>query len=46
MTENEDGIVNSLLFGKQNSENSFIKAMLNASIEFFPLTERFNSPLF
>ena len=30
LTENEDSIVNTLLFGKPNSENSFNKAMLNA----------------
>ena len=34
LTESEDSIVNTLLFGKPNSENSFNKAMLNASIEF------------
>ena len=31
LTENEDSIVNTLLFGKPNSENSFNKAMLNKS---------------
>ena len=41
LTENEDSIVNSLLFGKPNSENSFNKAMLNAPIEFILSTERF-----
>ena len=46
MTENDDSIVNTLLFGKPNSENSFNKAMLNASIEYILLTERFNNPLF
>ena len=46
LTENEDSIVNTLLFGKPNSENSFNKAMLNASIEFILSTERFNNPLF
>ena len=35
LTENESSIVNTLLFEKPNSENSFNKAMLNASIEFF-----------
>ena len=34
VTENEDSIVNTLLFGKLNSGNSFNKAMLNASIKF------------
>ena len=33
LTENEDSIVNTLLFGKPNCENSFNKAMQNASIE-------------
>ena len=46
LTENEDSIVNTLLFGKPNSENSFNKAMLNASIEYILSTERFNNPLF
>ena len=46
MTENEDRIVNTLLFGKPNSENSLNKAMLNASIEFILSTERFSNPLF
>ena len=46
LTENEDSIVNTLLFGRPNCENSFIKAMLNASIEYIPSTERFNNPLF
>ena len=34
LTENEDSIVNTLLFGKPNCENFFNKAMLNASIEY------------
>ena len=46
LTENEDSIVNILLFGKVNSKNSFKKAMLNASIEFILSTERFNNTLF
>ena len=46
LTENEYSIVNTLLFGKPNSENSFNKAMLNVSIEFVLSTERFNNPLF
>ena len=45
-TENEDSIVNTLLFRKQNSENSFNKAMINASMEYILSTERFNNPLF
>ena len=46
LTENEDSFVNTLLFGKPNSKNSFNKAMLNASIGFILSTERFTSPLF
>ena len=34
LTENENGIVNTILYGKPNSENSFNKAVLNASMEF------------
>ena len=45
LTENEGSIVNTLLFGKLNSENSFNKAILNASIEFILSIERFNNPL-
>ena len=46
LIENEDSIVNTLLFGKPNSENSFNKAMLNVSIEYILSTEKFNNPLF
>ena len=47
LTENEDSIVNTLLFGKSSCENSFNKAMLNASIEYIILSpERFNNALF
>ena len=46
LTENEDSILNTLLFVKLNSENSFNKTMLNASIEYILSTERFNNPLF
>ena len=46
LTENEDSIVNTLLFGKPNSENSFNKAMLNASLEYILSTERFYNQLF
>ena len=46
LTQNEDSIVNTLLFGKSNSENSFNKAILNTSIEFILSTKRFNNPLF
>ena len=45
-TENEDSIVNTLLFGKPNSEKNFNKAMSNALIEFILSTERFNNLLF
>ena len=46
LTENECSVVNTFLFGKPNSENSFNKAMLNVSIEFILLTERFGNSLF
>ena len=46
LTENEDSIVNTLLFGKPNCENPFNKAILNASIENILSTERFDNPLF
>ena len=46
LTENEDSVVNTLLFGKPNNENSFNLAMLNASTEFILSAERFNNPLF
>ena len=46
LTENEDCIANTLLFGKPNNENSFNKALLNALIEYILSTERFNNPLF
>ena len=41
VTENEDNIAITLLFGKPDS-----KAMLNASIEYILSTARFNNPLF
>ena len=46
LTESEDSIVNTLLFGKPNSENSVNNALLNASIKYILPTERFNNPLF
>ena len=46
LTENEDSIVNTFLFGKPNRKNSFNIAMLNASIEYILSTGRFNDPLF
>ena len=46
LTENEDSIVNILLFGKPNSENSVNNALLNAPIKYILPTERFNNPLF
>ena len=46
LTENEDSIVNTLLFGKPNSKNFFNKAVLNSPIEYILPTERFNDPLF
>ena len=45
LTENEESIVNTLLFGKLNSKNSFYKAILNASIDFILSTDRFSDPL-
>ena len=44
LTESGDSIVNTVLFGKANCENSFSKAMLNGSIECVLPTERFNNP--
>ena len=46
LRENENNIINILLFGKPNSEDCFNKQILNASIEFILSTERFNIPLF
>ena len=46
LTENEESIINTLLFGKPNSENSLNKSILIASIEYILSTERFNEPLF
>ena len=46
LTENEESIVNTLLFGIPNSENSLNKAIINATIEYILSTERFNGPLF
>ena len=39
LTENENSIINTLFFGKPNSENSFNKAMLNVSVEFILSSE-------
>ena len=44
LRENENNIINILLFGKPNSEDCFNKQILNASIEFILSTERFNIP--
>ena len=46
LTQKEESIVNTLLFAKQDSENSFNKAMLNKLIEFILSTERFDNTLF
>ena len=46
LSENEDSIVNTLLFGKPNCENALNKAMLNASIKYILSTETFDNPLF
>ena len=45
LTENEDNVVNTLLFGKPNSQNTFNKAMPKGSIKFIVSVERFNNPL-
>ena len=45
LTENENSIANTLLFGKHNNENSFNKAMLKAPIEFILPTERLNKTI-
>ena len=46
LVENEKSIVNTLLFGKSNFENSVNHAILIASIEYILSTQRFNEPLF
>ena len=46
LTENEDSIVNTLVFEKLYSENSFDKAMPNVSIKLILSTGRFNNSLF
>ena len=46
LAKNEESIINTLLFGKPNSENSVNKAILNTSIEYILSIERFNGPLF
>ena len=46
LIENENNIINILLFGKPNSEDRFNKQILNAFIAFILSTERFNIPLF
>ena len=46
LTENEVSILNTLLFGEPNSENSFNMAMLDKSIKFILSTEKFNNSLF
>ena len=45
LTENDDRIVNTLLFGKQNCENSVNKVILNLTIEYIISTGCFNCPL-
>ena len=46
LREKEENIVHILLFGKPNCEDCFNKQILNATIEFILLTERFDNPLF
>ena len=46
LKENENNLINILLFGKPNSDDCFNKQVLNASIEFILSTRRFDIPLF
>ena len=46
LTDTNDNIVKTLLYGNPSSENAYNKEILNASIEYIQLTERFNNPLF
>ena len=45
LTESEDNIVNILLFQKPNNDDAMNRAILNLTIEFIILSERFNGPL-
>ena len=46
MTENENSVVRTLLFGRPDFNYSTNKEIINAAIIFFLTTERFNCPLF
>ena len=46
MTENENSVVKTLLFGRPNFRYSTNKEIINATVSFILTTERFNCPLF
>ena len=46
MTENENSVVRTLLFGRPDFNYSTNKEIINATISFILTTERFNCPLF
>ena len=46
MTENENSVVRTLLFGRPDFNYSTNKEIINATISFSLTTERFNCPLF
>ena len=46
MTENENSVVRTLLFGRPDFRYSTNKEIINATISFILTTERFNCPLF
>ena len=46
MTENENSVVRTLLFGRPDLRYSTNKEIINATISFILTTERFNCPLF
>ena len=46
MTENENSVARTLLFGRSHFNYSANKEIINANISFILTTERFNCPLF
>ena len=46
MTENENSVVRTLLFGRPDLSYSTNKEIINLTISFILTTERFNCPLF
>ena len=46
MTENENSVVRTLLFGRPDFSYSTNKEIINVTISFILTTERFNCPLF